>query len=67
VATLFSGITVERVKNYNPRQYLTIGFVEGQLMTLISEEQQNEEGHFLWLVTYWPSTRREREIYEEET
>ena len=42
-----------------------IGFVEGKLVTLIYEVREDNEGEYYHLVTYWPSTKTERKLYEE--
>jgi uncharacterized DUF497 family protein len=67
VVGIFEGVTVEGVKRDNPRQWFAIGFLQGRLMTVISEERDNEEGRYNWLVTYWHSTRAERKFYEQNT
>jgi uncharacterized DUF497 family protein len=67
VSRIFEGITVERVKKDDPRQFIAIGFIGTELVTVVYEEREDEEGPYLWLVTYWKSTNRERQIYEEET
>ncbi|RPJ52015.1 MAG: BrnT family toxin [Acidobacteria bacterium] len=67
VARVFEGVTVELMKNDDPLQFAAIGLVGVDLVTVIFEERRDEEGSCLWLVTYWKSTAREREIYEQET
>lgn len=67
VAKMFEGVTLEGVKNDDPRQWFAIGFVKGKLVTVIYEERKTEDGRCCWLVTYWNSTRAERELYEENT
>ena len=57
---------MELVKNDDPLQFAAIGLVENHLLTVIFEERRDEEGPYLWLITYWKSTAREREIYEQE-
>ncbi len=67
VARVFEGVTVELVKNDDPLQFAAIGLVDAQMVTVIYEERRDEEGPCLWLITWWKSTAREREIYEQET
>lgn len=52
-------------KNDDPEQYRAIGFVYGKLITLIYETREDYEGEYYHLVTYWPSTRTERRLYEK--
>jgi uncharacterized DUF497 family protein len=66
VSRIFGGVPVERVKKDDPRQFIAIGFVGAELLTVVYEEREGEDGPYLWLVTYWKSTKRERQIYEEE-
>lgn len=33
--------------------------------SVIYEVRYDDEGEYIWLITYWKSTRREREIYEQ--
>ena len=49
-----------------PEQYFAIGFVQGQLITLIYEHREVEEEEFIWLITYWKATKREAQIYEQK-
>jgi len=67
VARVFKGVTVELVKNDDPLQFAAIGVIGARMVTLMFEERRDEEGPYLWLVTYWISTASEREIYEGET
>ncbi len=67
VARVFEGVTVELVKKDDPLQFAAIGLIEIHMVTVIYEERRDEEGAYLWLITYWKSTAREREIYEQET
>lgn len=65
VATILSGEYVERIKRDNPEQFIAIGYLENTLLSLIYEVRYDEEGEYIWLITCWKSTRREREIYEQ--
>ena len=49
-------------KKDSPEQWRAIGWVGERLVSLIYEEREDEEGLFLWLVTFWPSTKTEREL-----
>jgi uncharacterized DUF497 family protein len=49
-----------------PEQYFAIGFVQGQLITLIYEYRQNEDQEIIWLITYWKATKREAQLYEQK-
>lgn len=49
-----------------PEQYFAIGFVQGQLITLIYEYRQNEDEEIIWLITYWKATKREAQLYEQK-
>ncbi len=35
------------------------------LLSVIYELRYDDEGEYIWLITYWKSTKREREIYEQ--
>lgn len=52
-------------KNDDPEQYRAIGFVNAQLVTLIFEHREDDEGEYYHLVTYWRSTKAERRLYEK--
>jgi uncharacterized DUF497 family protein len=48
----------------DPEQYRAIGWVAGRLFTLIFEIREDRLGEYYRLVTLWPSTRQERQLYE---
>jgi uncharacterized DUF497 family protein len=48
----------------DPEQYRAIGWVEGQLYTVIFELREDVAGEYLHLVTLWRSTKEERDLYE---
>jgi uncharacterized DUF497 family protein len=52
-------------KNDDPEQFRAIGFVGEKMITLIFEIREDAEGEFYHFVTYWPSTKTERKLYEE--
>lgn len=65
VAAILSGEYVERIKRDDPEQFIAIGYLGNTLLSVIYEVRYDEEGEYIWLITYWKSTRREREIYEQ--
>ena len=52
-------------KNDDPEQFRAIGFVDGNMITLIFELREDDAGGFYHFVTYWPSTKAERKLYEK--
>ena len=46
---------------------LAIGWVNTNLYSLVYEFREDDEGELLYFVTFWPSTKKEREIYEKES
>ena len=48
------------LKSIDPEQYYVIGFVNGQLITLIYEFRVDRYGEYIWLVTLWKTTKHER-------
>jgi uncharacterized DUF497 family protein len=61
----FSRPYVQRMKQDDPEQFIAIGYLKNSLLSVIYEVRYDEEGKYIWLVTYWKSTKREREIYEQ--
>ncbi len=51
-------------KSDDPEQFRAIGFVNGKLISLIYEAREDDEGEYYHLVTYWPSSKAERLLYE---
>jgi uncharacterized DUF497 family protein len=49
----------------DPEQFRSIGWVRGQLFSVIYEIRTDEEGDYYHLVTLWKSTRQEKALYEE--
>ena len=49
-----------------PEQFLAVGWVGGQLYSVIFEVRQ-DEGEILHLVTLWRSTKEEIRLYEENS
>jgi uncharacterized DUF497 family protein len=64
-AIILSGEYVEQVKRDDPEQFIAIGYLGNSLLSIIYEVRYDQEGEYIWLVTYWRSTRREQEIYEQ--
>jgi uncharacterized DUF497 family protein len=65
IATVLGGEYVEQVKRDDPEQFIAIGYLANTLLSVIYEIRYDDEGEYIWLITYWKSTRREREIYEQ--
>ena len=65
VATILAGKYVEQIKRDDPEQFIAIGYLGNTLLSVIYEIRYDEEGEYIWLITYWKSTKREREIYEQ--
>lgn len=65
VATILAGDHVERMKQDDPEQFIAIGCLGNDIVSVIYEIRYDDEGEYIWLITYWKSTKREREIYEE--
>jgi uncharacterized DUF497 family protein len=65
VAFILAGEYVEQIRQDDPEQFIAIGYLGNSLLSVIYEIRYDEAGEYIWLVTYWKSTRREREIYEQ--
>ncbi|MGV0026880.1 BrnT family toxin [Phormidesmis priestleyi] len=65
VSRVLAGDYVEQVKRDDLVQFIAIGYLGNTLLSVIYEIRYDEEGEYVWLITYWKSTRREREIYEQ--
>lgn len=65
IANIFRDDYVERIKNDDPEQFIAIGYLDNILLSVIYEIRYDQEGEYIWLITYWKSTKREREIYEQ--
>jgi len=48
-----------------PQQYRAIGWVAGQLYSVIFEAREDREGEYYHLVTLWKATQEERKLYEK--
>lgn len=65
ISVVLAGDYVEQVKRDDPEQFIAIGYLGNTLLSVIYEIRYDEEGEYVWLVTYWKSTKREQEIYEQ--
>jgi uncharacterized DUF497 family protein len=65
ISVVLAGDYVEQVKRDDPEQFIAIGYLGNTLLSVIYEIRYDEDGEYIWLVTYWKSTKREREIYEQ--
>jgi uncharacterized DUF497 family protein len=65
VSVVLGGDYVEQVKRDDPEQFIAIGYLEGTLLSIIYEIRYDTEGEYVWLITYWHSTKREQAIYEQ--
>jgi len=65
VTSVLAGEYVEEVKRDDPEQFIAIGYLGNVLLSVIYEVRYDDEGEYIWLITYWKSTQREREIYEQ--
>ena len=65
VSIALAGEYVEQIKQDNPEQFIAIGYLGNTLLSVIYEIHYDDEGEYIWLITYWKSTKREREIYEQ--
>ncbi len=66
VAKLFARQHIVALKTDDPEQFFAIGRVDEQLWTVVFEDSEDDLGALRWLVTFWPSTTREKKLYEEE-
>lgn len=65
VSELFSRPYYLDQKNDDPEQFRAIGIVGTKMITLIYESREDFQGEYYHLVTYWPSTKTERVLYEK--
>ena len=49
----------------DPEQYRVIGWVKGNLYSVIFEIREDEEDEYYHLITLWKSTSQEEKLYEE--
>ncbi len=55
----------EDCRSDDPEQFRAIGWVNGQLYSLVYEVREDVGGEYYRLVTLWKSTREERRLYEQ--
>lgn len=51
----------------DPEQYRAIGWVQGQLYSVMYDVRNDDHGGYCHLVTLWKSTKEEQKLYEENT
>jgi uncharacterized DUF497 family protein len=62
---VLAGDYVEQIKRDDPEQFIAIGYLGNTLLSVIYEVRYDQEREYVWLITDWKSSRREREIYEQ--
>jgi uncharacterized DUF497 family protein len=65
ITAVLAGEYVEQMKQDDPEQFIAIGYLGNSLLSVIYEVRYDDEGEYVWLITYWKSTKRERAIYEQ--
>ena len=58
---------MEDCRSDDPEQSRAIGWIMGQLYSLIYEVREDEEGEYFHQVTLWKSTKEEQRLYEENS
>lgn len=53
------------MKRDDPEQFIAIGYLGNTLISVIYEVRYDEQGEYIWLITYWKSSKKERQIYEQ--
>ncbi|MCB9229966.1 MAG: hypothetical protein H6618_10185 [Deltaproteobacteria bacterium] len=48
-----------------PEQFRAIGWVYGELFSVIFEIREDKQGEYYHIVTLWESTKEERRLYEK--
>jgi uncharacterized DUF497 family protein len=48
-------------------QFRAIGWVRGELYSVVFEVREDGEGEYHHLITLWKATKEERELYEENS
>jgi uncharacterized DUF497 family protein len=61
---IFSQPYYQDQRSDDPEQYRAIGWVEGDMYSLIFDIREDRLGEYYHLVTLWRATRQERELYE---
>jgi len=50
-----------------PEQFRAIGWVKGELYSVIFEVGEDADGEYHRLITLWKATKEERKLYEENS
>jgi uncharacterized DUF497 family protein len=50
-----------------PEQYRAVGWVGGDLYTVIFEVREDKDGEYYHLVTLWKATKQEQKLYAEHS
>jgi uncharacterized DUF497 family protein len=61
---IFSHPYYQDQRSDDPEQYRAIGWVKGEMYSLVFEVRKDRLGEYYHLVTLWRATREERELYE---
>ncbi len=67
VLSMYLRPVVELLRSDDPEQFIAIGWVNATLYSLIFEEREDEIGVFRHLITFWPSSKLEENLYVERT
>jgi hypothetical protein len=67
VLSLYKNPFYEAMRSDDPEQFVSTGWVNGVLYTLIFEEREDELGAYRHLVTFWKSSKEEQRTYEKHT
>ena len=62
---LFQADYIVDRRSDDPEQFRAIGWVGGNMYSVIYEVRQDDEGEFCHLVTLWKATKEERNAYAE--
>jgi len=50
-----------------PEQFRAIGWVKGELYSVIFEVREDAEGEYHHLITLWKATKEEQKLYDENS
>ena len=62
---IFTHPYYEDQRSDDPEQFRAIGWVAGQLYSLIFEVREDQDGEYYHLVTLWKSTKEEQALNEK--
>jgi uncharacterized protein len=54
-------------RSHVPEQFRAIGWVRGELYSVIFEVREDAEGEYYHLITLWKATKEERRLYEDNS